>query len=47
MKRLVACGMDTIACVADPSDALKVMSVVTDHAKYNLTEGVKIANDTA
>ena len=47
MKRLVACGMDTIAYVVDPSDALKVMSVVTNHAKHDLTAGVKIANDTA
>ena len=35
MKRLVAYGMDTIAYVAEPSDALKVMSVVTDPSRYS------------
>ena len=38
MKLLVAHGMDTIACAADPSDATKVMSVATDHAKCDLRQ---------
>ncbi len=43
-KHLKLHGMDTIAYLEDPTDTSRVVSVIEDHAKFNLKEGVRKAN---
>ena len=51
MKHLVQYGLDTITYMPDPTDKetkeekAKVVSVITDHARFNLKQGVKKANE--
>ena len=45
MEHLVQHGLDTIAYVQDPVDAKKVVLVITDHARFTLSEGVEAGNE--
>ena len=38
-------GLDTISYLPDPSDKNKLVSVITDHARFNLKDGVTEANE--
>ena len=44
MKHLVSYGMDTITYIQDPTDKSEVLSVVTDHALFNIKDGVTMGN---
>ena len=42
MDHLVDHGLDTITYLTDPGDSSKLVSVLTDHGRFNLKEGVKL-----
>ena len=46
-KHLVEHGLDTITYMTDPTDEKKVVSVVDSHARFDVKEGIKQANDMA
>ena len=43
--RLVEYGLDTITYLSDPTDPKEVVSVITEHARFNVKDGVKLGND--
>ncbi len=45
LKHLKLHGMDTVTYLEDPTDTSRVVSVIEDHAKFNVKEGIKKAND--
>ena len=46
-KHLIEHGLDTITYVPDPADPRKVISVVTEHGRLNLKEGIESGNQVA
>ena len=45
MKHLELYGLDTITYLRDPTDEKQVVSVITDHARFNCVDGVKAAKE--
>ena len=45
MNHLVQYGLDTITYIQDPTKPTEVLSVVTDHALFNIKEGVVMGNN--
>jgi len=45
MEHLEDHGLDTVSYVPDPSNPKEVVSVITDHGRFNLEEGSELAND--
>ena len=45
MKHLISYGLDTITYLVDPTDSTQVVSVISEHARFNVKVGVKLGND--
>ena len=47
LDHFVEHGMDTITYLPDPGQKNQLVSIMSDHGKFNLKEGVEAANDVA